>query len=101
MTKPASPFNTEFDSRILRVSVGAKAVTRPKFTQDGALQKVYCLHCGKDGGAVTSSIPVFLKGDPGVIYICDECHEKLGKLPGAHPLPEVAHSFGPAGRYVR
>lgn len=92
MTRPASALNTEFDSRILRVSVGGLAVTRPQFTSDGRLTKVYCLHCGKAGGAVTAEIPAFLRGDPGVIYVCLECTDALGAIPGAHPLPDYATS---------
>lgn len=82
MSKPASAINTEFDSRVIRVSSSAAAgITRPSFTQDGAFQKVSCLNCGRPGGAVTADIPAFLKGDPGVIYVCDECDGRLGPLP--------------------
>lgn len=81
MGRPASRLNTEFDSRVLRVSAGYAGMTRPEFTQDGRLQKVYCIHCHKPGGAVTSEIPAFLRGDPGVIYVCPACDGKLGSLP--------------------
>lgn len=85
MSKPASLVNTEFDSRILRVSSGFGGMTRPSITPNGALVKVSCLHCGKDAGAVSASIPPALRGDPGVIYICDECEAKVGSLP-AHAI---------------
>ena len=90
MTRSASDLNAEFDSRVLRVSSGSFGITRPGFTQDGRLQKVYCLHCGKPGGAVTAEIPAFLRGDPGVIYVCLECDGKFGTLP--------AHAISFAGR---
>ena len=73
--------NTEFDSRILRVSSGAAGITRPRIGRKGDLERVYCLHCGKDGGAVTVIPPAF-RGDPGVIYVCDDCDGKFGALPG-------------------
>lgn len=85
LSKPASILNTEFDSRVLRVSTGFGGVTRPHFTQNGALAKVSCLHCGKDGGAVSASIPPMLRGDPGVIYVCDACDGTFGALP-AHAI---------------
>ena len=83
MTKPASSLNREFDSRIVTVSAGPGGITRPQFTPDGLFQKVYCLGCGKDGGGVTSEIPAFLRGEPGVIYICDACvsEGRVGSLP--------------------
>ena len=82
LSRPASSLNTEFDSRILRVSAGYAGMTRPAITPNGALVKVSCLHCGKDGGAVSASIPAFMRGDPGVIYVCLECDGKLGTMPG-------------------
>ena len=88
MSKPASALNTEYDSRIVRVSSGTAGITRPQFTQDGTLQKVYCLNCGKPGGAVTAEVPTFMRGDPGVIYVCDLC-EREGKV----RLPPDAISF--------
>lgn len=88
VTKPASALNTEYDSRIVRVSSGAAGITRPQFTQDGTLQKVYCLNCGVAGGAVTSEVPAFLRGDPGVIYVCGDC-EAAGNV----KLPPDAISF--------
>lgn len=72
--------NTEFDSRILRVSSGAAGITRPRIGRMGDLERVYCLHCGKDGGAV-SVIPPSIRGDPGVIYVCDDCDGTFGELP--------------------
>jgi hypothetical protein len=72
--------NTEFDSRILRVSSGSAGITRPQIMQDGKLERVFCLHCGKDGGAVTV-IPPAIRGDPGVIYVCNECDGTFGELP--------------------
>ena len=77
--------NTEFDSRVLRVSSGPGGITRPRFTMDGLLQKVSCLNCGKASGAVSASIPPLLRGDPGVIYVCDDCDGKLGTFP-AHAM---------------
>ena len=73
VTKPASALNVEFDSRIIRVSTGTAGITRPRFTLSGELQQVYCLNCGRPGGAVTSEIPHYLRGDPGVIYVCGAC----------------------------
>ena len=81
MTRPASDLNAEFDSRVIRVSSGPAGITRPAITPNGRLQKVYCLNCGKPGGAVSAGIPAFLRGDPGVIYVCDACDGKLGSLP--------------------
>lgn len=77
--------NREFDSRLLRVTIGAAGVTRPQVTPNGQLAKVYCLNCGKPGGAVSGHIPPALRGDPGVIYICLECDAKMGGLP-AHAV---------------
>lgn len=77
----ASSLNTEYDSRLVRVSVGAGGVTRPEFTPDGGLQKCYCLHCGKPGGYVSAELPPYLRGDPGVVYVCVECESRLGPLP--------------------
>lgn len=73
-------FNTEFDSRVIRVSSGAFGVVRPRFVGVTTLQKVYCLHCGKPGGA-TDVVPAALKGDPGMVFICDACDGKLGSMP--------------------
>ena len=78
-------FNTEFDSRILRVSVGAGGVVRPKISQNGAMVDLSCLHCGRSAGAVSASIPAPLQGDPGVIYVCLSCESRLGPLP-AHAI---------------
>lgn len=80
MGRPSSSLNTEFDSRIVRVSSGAAGITRPRITPDGALERVFCLHCGAPGGAV-SAMPAALRGDPGVIYVCDDCDGKFGELP--------------------
>ena len=98
-----SRFNTEFDSRITRVSSGPAGITRPSFVQAplndpgapstwgqhaldmGWFERVYCLHCGRSGGAVSADIPTALRGDPGVIYICGECDGKFGRLP-AHAI---------------
>jgi hypothetical protein len=74
--------NTEFDSRILRVSTSMGGrTTRPAVSHDGRLEQVYCLHCGKPGGAVTAGVPAFLRHDPGLIYICNACDGTFGKLP--------------------
>lgn len=103
MSKLVSPLNTEFDSRILRVSTGYGGVTRPTFAraplvkdpgqqsdrrdwgdaavEAGVFQRVYCVHCGKPGGAVSSDIPAVAKGMPGVLYVCPECDGRLGPLP--------------------
>lgn len=85
MRRMATPLNREFDSRVLTVSIGPAGVTRPRIGRTGELERVYCLHCGKPGGAVTAQIPAFLRGDPGVIYVCGECDAKFGKLP-AHAI---------------
>lgn len=81
MSKPLSSLNTEFDSRIVRVSSGPAGVTRPRILLDNRdLERVWCLHCGKPGGA-TTRVPPAAKGDPGMIYICLDCDGKLGSLP--------------------
>lgn len=81
-----SGLNTEFDSRILRVSASMSgSVTRPQITSDAKLERMYCLHCGKPGGAVTAGVPAALRNDPGLIYICDACHDTFGGLP-AHAV---------------
>lgn len=79
--RPVSAINTEFDSRILRVSSGAAGITRPQIGRTGTLERVYCLHCGKDGGAVSAVIPAAIRGDPGVIYVCNDCDGTFGELP--------------------
>lgn len=76
-----SAFNTEFDSRIVRVSAGAFGVTRPKLSLDGSLAQTFCLNCGKPMGAVSSVIPPALRGDPSVITVCTDCDGKLGTMP--------------------
>lgn len=76
-----SRLNTEYDSRLVRTSVGAAGVVRPEVTPDGQLTKVYCLNCGKPGGAVSAELPPFLRNDPGVVYVCVECEASLGPLP--------------------
>lgn len=84
----ASRFNTEFDSRVLRVSTGAGGITRPRISQDGHRHRTYCLNCGKPAGAVEAiggDLPLALRNDPGVIYICEECDAKMGRLP-AHAI---------------
>ena len=73
--------NTEFDSRIIRVTAGVSGITRPKFDLSGQLQEVYCLNCGRPGGAVTAEIPHYLRGDPGVIYVCGPCSSLNLDLP--------------------
>jgi uncharacterized protein YlaI len=73
-------FNTEFDSRILRVSMGALGMTRPRVVANG-LERVYCLNCGTTMGAVSEVIPIQLRNVPGVITICGECEHKVGTLP--------------------
>lgn len=76
--------NTEFDSRILRVSASMGGhVTRPKISRDASLERMYCLHCGKPGGAVTADVPASLRNDPGLIYICDACAGTFGALPAS------------------
>lgn len=83
-----SRLNTEFDSRIVRVSLGAGGITRPQISADGGLARIACLNCGAPGGAVSAELPPALRGDPGVIYICPACDGRLGRLP-AHAI-----SFG-------
>lgn len=63
------------DSRIKGVAIGAAGMIRKRLTLDGRLEVIYCLNCGKRAGAVTVELP------PGVIYICDECEERMGPLP--------------------
>ena len=81
-------FNTEFDSRILRTSIGAGGATKPAISRNGQLTKVSCLNCGKPGGAFTADVPAALRNDPGFIYICLECTERVGRL----PLPAISFS---------
>ena len=81
-----SAINTEFDSRILRVTSGPAGITRPRHVATTTMQYVFCLHCGKSGGA-TDVVPAALKGDPGMIYVCMDCDGKLG------PMPTHASSF--------
>lgn len=81
-----SRFNLEFDSRILRTSIGAAGATKPAISRDGRLEAVSCLNCGKPGGAFTAGVPASLRNDPGFIYICDECHARVGSL----PLPAIS-----------
>lgn len=44
----------------------------------GELLRIYCLNCGKPGGAVTANVPY-------VLYLCDPCAATHGGL----PLPEI------------
>lgn len=81
-----SRLNTEFDSRILRTSIGSGGATKPLITRNGQLERVSCLNCGKPGGAFTAGVPASLRNDPGFIYICDECHARVGAL----PLPAIS-----------
>lgn len=92
MGRPASAINTEFDSRILRVSTGFGGVTRPRILS-ATLEQVFCLHCGKSGGGATANLPAALKGDPGLIYICGECEAKVGQLP-THATSFVRYKEG-------
>jgi uncharacterized protein YlaI len=80
-----SRLNTEYDSRILTVSLGAGGMVTPQFSKDGQLERVHCLNCGKPGGYVTAELPVALRNDPGVIYVCADCDGRLGALP-AHAI---------------
>lgn len=81
-----SRFNIEFDSRILRTSIGAGGATKPAISRDGQFERISCLNCGKPGGAFTAGVPLSLRHDPGFIYICDECHARVGSL----PLPAIS-----------
>lgn len=94
---PASRLNLEYDSRILRTSVGHGGAIRPQLADTshlpengtwcphcpppGPLDKLFCLSCGKEGSAVTAGLPPALAGRPGVIWICNECESKKLKLP--------------------
>lgn len=90
--------NTEFDSRVLRVSTGFGGITRPRFVtrmdEDlatrgvfaggpplGQLEHVSCVGCGKPAGAVSAGLPVAQRGDPGVLYLCTPCKDRYGSLP--------------------
>jgi hypothetical protein len=51
---------------------------RPTFCgPKGIMAKVYCVNCGKDGGAVTAESPI--------LYLCETCAEKYGGF----ALPEI------------
>lgn len=99
-------WNTAWDSRVVRVSIGAGGVTRPRLLDiNGAIgvapgtpasmrsilrktdygTPVHCLGCGARGGAVAGEIPVALRHDPGVVYICPNCDGRFGTLP-AHAV---------------
>lgn len=89
--------NTEFDSRVLRTSLGVGGVTKPRRADTshlptdgtwcphceppGALDKLYCLNCGKEGAGVTAELPAAMRGDPGVIWVCNDCEARQGSLP--------------------
>ena len=89
--------NTEYDSRVLRVSTGFGGITRPRFIDAvpdfvldgmnprgpalGQLERVSCVGCGKPAGAVSAGLPVAQSRDPGVLYLCTPCREKYGSLP--------------------
>lgn len=77
----AGRLNLEFDSRVLRTSMGAGGMTKPVVTPNGGLTKISCLNCGRPAGAVSSSIPPALRGHPGVIFVCEPCEAKVGSLP--------------------
>lgn len=90
MSKPASALNVEFDSRIVRVSIGPAGMIRPSLTTNG-LEKVYCVHCGKPSGAVTADLPPAARHDPAPLVLCDDCQNTHGRIPGF--LPSEAISF--------
>jgi hypothetical protein len=91
LSRVRTRFNVEFDSRILRVSIGAAGVTRPRLLSNG-LEKVYCAHCGKPSGAITADLPLAARHDPAPLIICDACHEANKGIPGF--LPNEAIGFG-------
>ena len=82
--------NTEFDSRIVRVSIGPAGMLRPKILTNG-VEQVYCVHCHKPSGAITSDLPAVARNDPAPLVMCDECVRVNGHLPGF--LPSEAISF--------
>jgi hypothetical protein len=84
MPKPGSTINSEYDSRVQRVSIGPAGMLRPRITDRG-LEPTYCLHCHAPMGAVSSVIPTTLRGKPGVITICTKCEAAMGPLP-AHAI---------------
>ena len=45
----------------------------------GWMDQTYCINCGKKSGIVTVDW---------IMYLCDDCNEKLGGLPGAIEVPE-------------
>lgn len=104
----ATVFNTEFDSRVTRVSVGHGGAVRPSIIDINGLigwaastparvraafrrtdygTRTHCANCGKPWGAVGSDvdIPVALRNDPGVFVICLDCDGKFGTVP-AHAI---------------
>jgi len=91
MRRVRARFNTEFDSRILRVSIGAGGMTRPKLLDKG-LEAVYCIHCHKSTGAMTSDMPLAARHDPAPFVLCDACHEANKAIPGF--LPSEVIGFG-------
>lgn len=100
----ATVFNTEFDSRVTRVSIGPAGMLRPRIVDINGLIGIapgtpkrmrnlmrrtdygtptYCANCGKPYGAVNGEIPMALRNDPGVFVICLECDGKLGTVPAS------------------
>jgi hypothetical protein len=101
----ATLFNTEFDSRVTRVSIGPAGMLRPRIVDiNGAIgvapgtpkrmldilrrtdygTPTYCANCGKPYGAV-NDIPMSFRNQPGVFVICLDCDGKFGTVP-AHAI---------------
>ena len=67
------------------------ALTRPKLLDKG-LEAVYCIHCHKSTGAMTSDMPLAARHDPAPFVLCDACHEANKAIPGF--LPSEVIGFG-------
>lgn len=65
------------DSRLKRLV--AKVVPHKLW---GMAQKIYCAHCGHDGGWIPEQNSTF------AFYLCDECWESHGHLTGLMSIPE-------------
>jgi hypothetical protein len=56
------------------------------------MEKVFCVNCGCDGGAVTPEWAAH------IFYLCDECAKTYGQIDGAVQVPdEVVRGERPEG----
>lgn len=102
MQRMGRPLNLEFDSRILRTSVGFGGVIRPHQRADyakavasgaqcphcpspGPLEKLHCLNCGREGSAITADLPMPTRAGEYVGWTCPRCDGAFGTA-GAFPI---------------